>query len=80
MITIGKQFVWGMAPIKPMLPTPPGKVRIRRRAEDFVRVRVRLDDGIHEYLVMDEGANWRISHELASITRIGEKTQRINLK
>lgn len=58
----GVKVVYGIPEsFKPILGLPGGKVRIRMRPHNVIRVFVRSGSMIQEFYLIDEGDNWRAS-------------------
>lgn len=48
----GRTLVWGTVQYtKEIYPKPEGRVKLRKRKNDFLRAYVRTDSGVSEYLV-----------------------------
>jgi len=61
--SVGTIIAYGSKPPLPMRGFPAGRVRIRARNDDFVLVRVRTTDGIHEYYVREVDGFWEPAFE-----------------
>lgn len=56
--SVGAKIVFGSKPPLPMRGFPEGKIRVRARNTDFLRVRVRTECGIREYYVKEVDGYW----------------------
>lgn len=56
---VGLKIIWGVPEeIKPIVPTPQGKVRFRFRNKSFGRVYIKSGNIISEYALIDNGESW----------------------
>lgn len=55
----GIKVVWGVPKeIKPIIGLPSGKVRLRLRNTSVGRVFVHTTEGIHHFVILDNGETW----------------------
>jgi hypothetical protein len=55
---IRKTFIFGFSEPLPLKGFPPGKTRIRIRADDWVRIYVKDNHGIREWVVEEQDGFW----------------------
>lgn len=70
MMTIGKPIVHGNAKPLPLQGFPPGKYRIRLRANEWAKVFVKTPDGIKEFAVEEKDGKWTPGPEMARNSRV----------
>ena len=61
-ITIGEPHVLGITTIKPIMPEPQGKVRIKLRPNDLAKAYIKTDNRITGYYIKDNGDHWQLSY------------------
>ena len=72
-VSIGLNIVYGVHKPKPLVNFPAGKVRIRQRNTDFVRVYVKPPTGgVRSFCVVDEYGAWCRGPEQGSNTVVGQ--------
>lgn len=63
-IIYGKKLVFGIHAALPLVGFPAGKIRVRMRADDFVRAFVRDDVGVREFTIEEIDGTWQPSVEM----------------
>ena len=55
---IGKPLVFGVAEPLPLFGFPIGKTRIKMRPDDWVKIFIKTDSGIEEWVPEKKDGNW----------------------
>jgi len=69
MTILKPKTLFGVMAVMPTRGFPPGKLRLRMRAKEFVRARVKTPDGIREFYVKEEDGHWVPTIEIARNSR-----------
>lgn len=73
MTTFGTTVVLHNEPTRPLRGFPPGKVRIQRRPNDALRIFVKTECGIRQYLATEKDGYWE------PLFVVSENERRINV-
>jgi len=69
-IKIGKLLVFGITEIKPLSGFPEGRIKIKVRHNEFVRIYVKTNNGIRLFCVKEENGKWLPDAEVGRNHRI----------